>query len=153
MFDVPKVEVMPERHFAGLTRRYDEQTRVQIPAQWGELMAAGPLPDAVPDAWYGVCYNFGEGMSFDYLCGQEVTTLAGLPGVFAAVTVPSGAFARFATTAHISRMQEGWEEIYGDWLKQPAYPWRPGAAIEFYPPEFNGETGEGGWEIWMPVVG
>ncbi len=92
-------------------------------------------------------------MTFDYLCGQEVTTLAALSGGFEGVTTSAGKYARFATTAHISRMQAGWEEIYGDWLKRPAYPWRPGAAIEFYPPEFNGITGEGGWEIWLPVKG
>ena len=152
IFTAPKVEVMPQRQFAGLVRRYDMQTRGAIPAQWGDYNGMAALPYSVPDAWYGVCYNFGAGMSFDYLSGQEVTGVADLPSGFAAVSI-IGAYARFATKGHISTMQAAWGEIHGDWLKRADYSPRHGPSVEFYPPAFNGMTGEGGWEIWVPVAG
>lgn len=152
LFAAPKIEVMPPRHFAGLTRRYDMQTRSAIPAQWADYNTAGVvLPHAIPDAWYGLCYNFGPDMSFDYLSGQEVSAVADLPPGFAAVTI-AGTYARFATKGHISTMQAALGEIYGDWLKRPDYQPRPGPSVEYYPLEFDGMTGDGGYEIWVPVA-
>jgi predicted transcriptional regulator YdeE len=49
-------------------------------------------------------------------------------------------------------MQAAWAEIYDDWLKRPEFPPRPGPSVEYYPPQFNGMTGEGGFEIWVPVA-
>ena len=150
--DPPKIEAMPERHFAGLMRRYDMQTRSAIPGQWRDYNQSEPLlKNVIPNAWYGVCYNFGADMSFDYLSGMEVTDPAGLPQGVASVTIPAGAYARFATKGHISTMPAIWGEIFQDWLKRPDYRPRPGPSVEYYPPEFDGMTGDGGFEIWVPI--
>lgn len=148
----PKIDVMPTRRFAGPVQRYDMQTRAGIPAQWAAYNAAEiRVAGAVPGDYFGVVFHYSEeDGSFDYLCGQEVPAGAALPAGFAAVTI-AGAYARFATTGHISTMAATWGEIYGDWLTKPAYRPRPGPSVEYYPPGFDGMTGDGGYEIWVAV--
>ena len=148
----PVIETMPERRIVGLRRRYTMETRMAIPGQWAEYNGGGhELSDAVPDAWYGVCADFGEDGSFDYLCGQEAPRAA-VPAGWSAITLPAGRWARFATTAHISAMQEMWGEIYREWMGKDRMTPRDGPSTEYYPASFDGATGEGGYEIWVPVA-
>jgi AraC family transcriptional regulator len=68
------------------------------------------------------------------------------------VTIGAGTYARFATRDHISTMNRMWSEIYSDWLGTDGLSPRPGPSLEYYPLEFDGRTGEGGYEIWVPVA-
>lgn len=148
----PEIFEMSERRIVGLMRRYTMETRAAIPGQWGDYHAAGGDPaGAVPDAWYGVCANFGEDGGFDYLCGVELPRGA-VPAGYAAIMLPAGRWARFATGAHIGRIGDVWSEIYGDWMGGDRLMPREGPSTEFYPPAFDGATGMGGYEIWLPVV-
>lgn len=148
----PRVEVMTSRRFAGPVQRYTMQTRSGIPAQWVAYNTAGDrVKEASVADYYGLAFNYDEEAgAFDYLCGQEVAAGAILPTGFRAVTI-EGVYARFATPGHISTMQAVWEEVYGVWLTKPDYRARPGASVEYYPPEFDGTTGAGGFEVWVPV--
>lgn len=148
----PKLQAMPQKIIAGPSMGYDMQTRVNIPAQWAAYNAAGVGAEgAVPDAWYGVVYNFGEG-TMEYLCGQEVRSARGQPKGFSTVVVPAGTYARFRSEGHISTMGDAWNEIYEYWLAKPEYRPRPGPTLEFYPLEFDGRTGNGGYEIWIAMA-
>jgi AraC family transcriptional regulator len=148
----PVIEEMPERRVLGPLVRYTMETRHGIPGQWADYSRAGiEAAGAVPYRWYGVCANFGEGGSFDYLCGMEVPTGA-VPAGWAALTLPAGRWARFVEKGHISLMQDMWAEIYREWMGQKGLVPRDGLGVEYYPVEFDGATGEGGFEIWMPVV-
>lgn len=146
IFAAPTIEHMPTRRIAGPVQRYDMQTRAEIPAQWGAYNDADVRAESVsPDDYYGVVFNYSEdGGSFDYLCGQEVAPATSLPKGFGSVTI-SGAYARFATKGHISTMSAAWGEIFGDWLTRPDYRPRPGPSVEYYPPEFDGMSGDGGY--------
>lgn len=148
----PLVQIMSRRRFAGPQRRYDMQSRAEIPAQWAAYNAEGlRVLGATPDDYYGIIHNFSEESgTFDYICAQEVPAQAALPAGFAAVTI-EGPYARFATAGHIATMNAVWSEIYDRWLTRPQYRPRKGASIEYYPPAFNGMTGEGGFEVWLPV--
>jgi AraC family transcriptional regulator len=53
----------------------------------------------------------------------------------------------------IAEMPAVWAEIHGHWLQQPEWHPRPGPSVEYYPPAFDGATGQGGYEIWVPVEG
>jgi AraC family transcriptional regulator len=129
------------------------ETRRAIPAQWSDYDAMKEVvPHVVPDAWYGVCSDFSdEGDRFSYLCGVEVTKRGTLPDGQVVVEVPAGRYARFATKGHISTMNGVWEEVYSEWLGSDGIVSRPGASIEYYPPEFDGRTGDGGFEVWIAV--
>ncbi len=142
----PVVEAMPDRRIAGLLRRYTLETRFKIPQQWDDYNASAKTPGKEPDGWYGVCRD--EDAGFCYLCGIEGKPAKGQ----GEITLPAGRWARFATTAHLSRMGDVWEELHRDWMGRPDLPQRDGPLVEFYPPAFNGKTGEGGFEIWVPLA-
>ena len=152
LLTAPKIDLMPRRRFAGPQRRYDMQTRAEIPAQWAAYNTEDRrVPGATPDDYYGIVHNFSEESgTFDYICGQEVPANATLPDGFAAITI-EGRYARFATKGHISTMNAAWSEIYNSWMTRPEYRPRKGASVEYYPPEFNGMTGDGGYEVWLPI--
>ena len=84
--------------------------------------------------------------------GQEVTGQAELPISFTQVA-PPGPYARFATMGHSSTMSADRGEVCNDWLCRPALHPRKGPAVEYYPPSFNGMTGNGGFEVWVPIEG
>lgn len=150
----PAIEAMPERLIVGLNRRYDMDSRSAIPAQWAAYNEDGTRPDDwVPDRWYGVVSGFSEtGEEFDYLCGVEVLRRGLLPDGQSLLVVPPGRYARFATRKHISEISAIWMEIYSDWLGQNGLQPRHAPSIEFYPADFDGRTGEGGFELWVPVA-
>ena len=150
----PLIHTFPTRCFAGPVQRYTMQTRSAIPAQWAAYNHDGPrVKGAVQGAYYGLVYNYGaEGGSFDYMCGQEVPAGASLPAGFAMATI-SGRYACFATKGHISTMPAVWQEVYANWLSRPDLAQRQGPSVEYYPPEFDGMTGEGGFEVWIAVAG
>lgn len=137
----PDLETFDPRYFDGLVRSHTMETRDRIPAQWMDYNAAA---ENRPGDYFGVVFNFDRvAGTFDYLCGQEVET-GGLVSI-------AGLHARFATEGHITTIHAVWDEIYGYWLAQPEYRPAPGPAVEYYPPEFDGKTGLGGYEIWVPL--
>lgn len=154
ILSTPVIVTSAERAFVGLSVPYDMQTRSQIPAQWAAYNREGVTPDgAIPNAWYGVCHSFSpEGEGFEYLCGVEVT---GAPSVAVGHTVvraPAGRWASAASKAHVSDMGRAWSELYEEWLPELRLELRPSVAVEHYPLAFDGRTGEGGWELWVPIV-
>ena len=153
LLHAPKIEAMPTRRFAGVVQRCDMQSRAQIPGQWQDYNSTGTrVAGAVPGDYYGVVFNHSDDRGqFDYLCGQEVPAGAGLPQGFGEVAI-AGRYARFATMAHISAMQAVWGEVYGQWLSRPDFHGRPGPSVEYYPPAFDGMTGDGGYEVWVPIT-
>lgn len=154
IFTRPRIERKPARIYAGPVQHYDMQTRSAIPAQWQSYNEVGlRAPTPAEDDYYGVVFNFSQATGmFDYMCGQVLTADAALPDGFSSLKVAAGNWACFATTGHISTMPAAWGEIMGHWLTQPGCTAREGPSIEFYPPSFDGMTGNGGYEIWMPVV-
>lgn len=146
----PQVVTMPARSIIGPKVHYTPATRDQIPQQWASYNASPECPDPGPGGSFGVCIEAGED-GFDYLCGVEAGK-APLAAGWSEVSIPSGRWARFVTTAHISDMMGLWGEIYRDWIGRPGYEKRRGAQIEFYPQAFDGRTGLGGYEVWIPVV-
>ncbi|MEO8243261.1 MAG: AraC family transcriptional regulator [bacterium] len=150
----PTLQTLKSMRIAGLSRNYDMQTRVKIPAQWVDYNEDGTrVPGVASDDYYGVVYNFSDDMAtFDYICGQETPANATLPNGFSAVTI-SGRYARFVSKGHISTINAAWAEVYSDWLSRPDFKPRRGPSVEYYPPAFNGMTGEGGYELWVPLEG
>ena len=147
----PTIETMPERRLMGPMRRYTQQNRAAIPGQWADYNAADvQVSGAVPDVWYGACTGVGTAGDFDYLCGQEVPK-GPVPAGWSVMTLPTGRWARFVEPGHITLMQSAWSEIFTDWMGSPGLTPRPGPITEVYPLAFDGQTGEGGFEIWMPV--
>ena len=142
---------LKEMRIGGRNGRYQMGDTSGIGAQWQAYNDAGTTAgDVVPQAWYGVCHEFDGQGGFGYLCGMELRG-SPAPGTDI-VTLPAGGYARFRVTGGLDLMPQVWAEIYSHWLHQPQWKPRPGPSVEFYPPEFDAQTGAGGYEIWVPVV-
>jgi AraC family transcriptional regulator len=153
LLDEPTFETRPDREVAGPSRRYDMRTRAAIPAQWAAYNDDGTRVERpVGDAYYGVCHDFDGNDGFGYLCGQEVVPGAALPDGFARVALPAGRWARFRCGGHISTMGDAWSEVWGTWMERLGCTPRPGTVVEVYPPAFDPVTGDGGYELWVPVA-
>jgi AraC-like DNA-binding protein len=127
-------------------------TRARRLSEAAKVLADG-APDILAvalDAGYGSHEAFTRALLCDYMTAMEVTADADLPREFTALTVPPQRFARFRHGGHISTIRSTIGAIYESWL--------PGSGetqnqelsfLEYYGPDFNGQTGLGTIEIWI----
>ncbi|MBN9414193.1 MAG: AraC family transcriptional regulator [Candidatus Eremiobacteraeota bacterium] len=137
---------------AGLSEHYEGDT-AGIPSQWQRLAPyLGQVEQQVGSVAYGVCHNFEEGGVFDYLCGVEVKSTNGLPEGWSSIELPAGqTYAVFRHDEHISLIRHTCNSIYTRWLPQSGYKSSDAPFFERYGPEFDGRSGQGGLEVWVPV--
>jgi len=151
-FKPVRIGRLGQRVIVGIDRRYDMQSRSAIPTQWATYSAIpGHERGMMQGGYYGVCHSFGDDGSFGYLCGMQLAKGETQPEGLTGVTVPAGNYAKFVFPVHISQMPLQWDRIMGEWLPGSGYEMTDGPNVEFYSPAFNGVTGEGGFEIWIPV--
>ena len=139
---------------AGISRRYTCESSAGIPAQWNEFLPQfGHVPGQVGRIAYGVrCNTDGEG-EFDYLCGVEVPGFSQLPASLTRIRIPPQKYAVFSHTAHIASIRGTWNTIWTQWLPNSGHEVVDAPDFERYGPQFDPQTGLGGFEIWLPVKG
>lgn len=138
---------------AGLGREYAGGDVAGIPAQWMEFIPhIGHVAGQVDGAAYGVCISRGAGWSLEYLTGVEVSGSGELPAGFKTVKLDPAHYAVFRQPGHVSLIRGTMAYIFGSAL--PKLGLAPAATplLERYGPEFDPETGEGGYEIWVPLA-
>jgi AraC family transcriptional regulator len=139
----------------GLAGGYTPETSAAIPSLWQSFVQWLPdVPGRTGEAFttYGLCYNQTDN-SFDYMAGVEVDPKADLPEGFVRVVLKPLTYAVFPHTGHISGIRSTWASIWDKWLPESGLKVLPEPFLEKYGPKFNGMTGEGGLEIWVPVEG
>lgn len=57
----------------------------------------------------------------------------------------------FEHREHISSLNETYKSIFGQWLPGSGYEMADAPLFERYAPSFDGRSGMGGLEIWVPV--
>ncbi|PWJ85227.1 AraC family transcriptional regulator [Pseudaminobacter salicylatoxidans] len=137
---------------AGLGERYAfDSPNNAIPALWQRFNAyQGSIPGAVPNAWYGICCNFDDS-SFEYVSGVEVTDFSEMPKEFSCVRLAAQKYAVFAHRDHVSKIRNTVHAIWRNWLPNSQFEAADAPNFEHYGPEFDGRTGNGGLEIWIPL--
>jgi AraC family transcriptional regulator len=136
----------------GLMERYTQATRAGIPAQWQRFIPhIGNVPGQANGDAYGVCYNTDDEANMDYLAGVEVRNFANVPQDLERLRIPQHHYAVFEHREHISSLQETYKTIFGQWLPASGYDMADAPLFERYPPSFDGRTGAGGLEVWIPV--
>jgi AraC family transcriptional regulator len=151
----PRIEQRGLLLIAGLGGNYSSDTRQNIPALWqrlqphlghvlGQVFAGG---GGKGGRTFGVSYNIDDDCNFDYLAGVEVSGFSGLPAEFARLRIPPQRYAVFTHREHVSTMHDVVTTIWTKWLPESGYE----AVDAHYGEEFDGRTGMGGYQIWIPV--
>lgn len=136
----------------GLSQHYASQNLAGIPSQWERfLQHFGHIPRQCGKIAYGVIYNPDDAGSFDYISGVEVSEFPSCPREFARLRIPVQTYAVFLHTDHISTVGATCSAIWNQGLPDSGYKAADGAWFESYGEEFDGRTGLGGLEIWIPI--
>ncbi len=135
----------------GLSERY-VRTNAGIPSQWDRFVPyLGTIPGQIGNVTYGIICNTDEAGSIDYICGVQVREFPSQPAEFARLRIPPQTYAVFEHRDHVSSLQSTWQAIFNDGLSSAGHEATDGPAFERYDERFDGRTGLGGFEIWIPI--
>lgn len=150
----PRFEQGRAMLIAGLAERYSCNDGAGIPAQWQRFLPEmGHVPGQQGDAAYGVCCNQDDEGNFDYIAGVAVCDFSALPAHLARLRIPAQRYAVFRHERHISEIRRTVHTIWSQWLPESGHQAADAPNFERYGPEFDGRTGMGGLEIWIPLKG
>jgi len=148
----PRVANFRSLLVAGLSERYNAETVGGIPAQWQRFQPyLGNIPGQVGRTGYGVIYNTDDAGNVEYMSGVEVSDFSRLPAELSRLRIPEQRYAVFTQRDHITTIQQTWFTIFNKGLPESGHQHSGGPEFERYGEEFNPTTGEGGFEIWIPV--
>lgn len=148
----PRFETSKPMLLAGLSHLYECQAAGGIPDQWQRLHPyLGHIPAQVGKVAYGVVYNFDIDGGFNYLCGVEIARPVDLPAALQMLPIPAHQYAVFSTKEHIATIRAMCSAIWNTWFPQSNCKPANAPTLERYGPEFNPQTGQGGFEIWIAI--
>jgi AraC family transcriptional regulator len=137
---------------AGIGERYTCETSAAIPSQWQRFsQSVENIPGRIGKVAYGVCCNADDAGNFDYIAGVEVADFSDLPREFSKVRIPEQRYAVFTHREHISSIRRTVNTIWNHWLPSSGLKVADAPNFERYDENFDGLTGNGGLEIWVPV--
>jgi AraC family transcriptional regulator len=137
---------------AGLGERYTWESGAAIPGQWQRFhQCVQNIPGRIGLVAYGVCCNGDDAGNFDYIAGVEVSDFSDLPRAFSRVRIPEQKYAVFAHGDHISTIRRTINTIWNQWLPASGLKAADAPNFERYDENFDPLTGNGGFEIWVPV--
>jgi AraC family transcriptional regulator len=136
----------------GLNERYSCESSAGIPAQWQRFLPHfGNIPGQVDRKAYGMMYNFDDEGSFDYLCSVEVPDFSKTPHGLTNLRVPEHRYVVFAHNEHISTIRRTWNTVWNSWFASSGHEPADAPHFELYGENFNGQTGRGDIELWIPL--
>jgi AraC family transcriptional regulator len=136
----------------GLAERCPSVGNPGIPAQWNRFLPHfGHIQGQIGNIAYGVIYNSDDSGGFDYICGVAVNEFPAYPPEFTRLRIPAQTYAVFEHRDHISAIASTWKAIWEHHLAAAGFQAQDAPALERYDERFDGRTGLGGLEIWIPV--
>jgi len=148
----PRFEISKPLLVAGVGERYNHENVAGIPNQWQRLhQVRDDIPRRVGKIGYGVCCNGDDAGNFDYIAGVEVSDFSDLPRPFFRVRIPGQRYAVFTHREHISTIVHVVNTIWNHWLPASGLKVADAPNFERYDENFDQLTGNGGFEIWVPV--
>jgi AraC family transcriptional regulator len=151
----PRKEVRGAMTIVGLARRYPYTQNQGIPAQWTEFQAYEGTVGEKPGFWFGVCDAFDEAAgTFRYTCGVEVDNPGDIPGELEVLKIEPATYLVFVHAGHISGIKDTMDAIWRQYMPECPFEADGDAPMfELYDEKFDGRTGLGGIEVWIPVRG
>jgi AraC family transcriptional regulator len=148
----PRIAAQDAMLIFGPSQRCTHAGNPNIPSQWNSFLPhLGHIDGQIGDAAYGVIYNSDDGEGYDYLCGVAVERFPSVPPEFTRLRLPLQTYAVFEHHDHVSAIAGTWTAIWEHGLADAGHQASDGPAFERYGPQFDGRTGLGGFEIWVPV--
>jgi AraC family transcriptional regulator len=136
----------------GLAQRCPGVGDPAIPALWNRFLPhLGHVQGQVGNVAYGAIYNADDSGNYDYICGVAVSEFPVHPAEFTRLRIPPQNYAVFEHRGHVSDIASTWKAIWEQGLA--GLQASDGPAFERYGEQFDGRTGLGGVEIWVPVKG
>jgi AraC family transcriptional regulator len=150
----PRFETSKPLLVAGIGDRFSHENGAGIPGLWQRFhQTVADLPGRVGQVAYGVCCNGDDAGNFDYIAGVEVTDFSELPREFMRVRIPAQKYAVFTHHEHISTIRRTINAIWNHWLPASGFQVADAPNFERYDENFDPNTGNGGFEIWVPIKG
>ncbi len=135
----------------GLSERH-QGSNAGIPGQWDRFVPQLPSIDhRVGTDTFGVICNTDDAGTMDYICGVQVSAFPSEPKQFSSLRIPPQTYAVFAHRDHVSSIGTTWQAIWNHGLADAALEAVDGPTLERYGATFDARTGNGGFEIWVPV--
>jgi AraC family transcriptional regulator len=137
---------------AGLKAHYSPDGSSGIPAQWQRFLPHfGHVPGQIGNTAYGVMYNTDDDNNFDYIAGVEVPDFSKMPPDLDRVRIPEQRYVVFSHPGHISEIRRTWNTIWNKWFPESGHEPADGPVFERYGETFDPQTGNGGFELWIPL--
>jgi AraC family transcriptional regulator len=138
---------------AGLGERIDCENAGVIPQLWQRFAPyLGNVPGQIGTNAYGVSYNTDDAGNMDYMCGVEVAEFSSLPREFNRLRIPEQRYVVFFHRDHIASIRNTMNTIWSQWLPESGHEVADAPFFEVYSETFNGLTGLGGVELWIPIA-
>lgn len=135
----------------GLGQRY--RSNAGIPSQWDRFMPyLGTIRNQVGKETYGVICNPDDTGSYEYICGVRVSEFPDEPVEFSRLRIAPQTYAVFEHRDHVSSVGTTWSAIWDHAIADAGYRASDGPAFERYGEQFDGRTGLGGFELWVPIA-
>ena len=137
---------------AGLSERCGPGNDMNPPALWQRFAPyIGHIHGEVGSVAYGLLCNSDDSGHMDYVAGVEVSDFSDLPREFASVRIPQQRYAVFTHRDHVSTIRRTINTIWNSWLPASNLKAADAPSFECYDENFDPLTGNGGFEIWVPV--
>jgi AraC family transcriptional regulator len=150
----PRFETTKPLLVAGVGDRFSHENGAGIPGLWQRFhQTVADFPGRTGQVAYGVCCNGDDAGNFDYIAGVEVKDFSDLPREFMRVRIPAQKYAVFTHREHISTIRRSINAIWNQWLPNSGFQVADAPNFERYDESFDPNTGEGGFEIWVPIKG
>lgn len=151
----PRLIEAKARTIAGLTLPITNMQTAGIPGLWQSFRPHyGHINGQVGGHCFGVSYDFAESGDFTYMAGVEVSDTRDLPKNFSHVTLRAMPYAVFEHNGHVSGIGATWMAIFDQGLMDKALQglsFQGDPSFELMTEDFDGETGLGRIEIWIPM--
>lgn len=153
----PRFETAKAFLVAGPTERIACDNGAMIPGLWQRFhQDVADIPARVGQGKnqvaYGVCCNGDDAGNFDYIAGVEVADFSDLPRRFGRIRIPEQRYAVFTHTDHVASIRRTVNTIWNQWLPASGLKAADAPNFERYDEKFDPATGNGGFEIWVPVT-
>ena len=150
----PRIVTNKPMLIVGFNGHFSVDNTQGIPLLWQRIAPHfGHIPGQKGFIAYGASYNCDDAGAFDYIAGAEVSSFSDLPDEFARLSVPEQLCAVFEHSGHITGIQQTFEAIWRDWLPKSGREPAMGVTLELMDERFDGATGNGVVEIWVPLKG